>query len=121
MKKSIANNVKSKPQKRIADDDKIALCKRWKASRLSAELFCKEHGIARSSFHKWYKKFRADVDVEPNSDFFRVTPRIKQQSAQEKGLMELRLANGTILQLNLSLADTVNLIQELNHAATVVR
>ncbi len=115
------NNVKSKSLKPIGDAEKLALCKRWKASKLPLKVFCKEYGVAKSSLYKWYKKYFSTTDVEATPSFIQLTPTPKQQNIQEKVSMELKLNNGTILYLNLLMVDMVILIQELNHAATVVR
>lgn len=115
------NNVKSKSLKPTGDAEKLALCKRWKASKLPLKVFCKEHGVAKSSLYKWYKKYSSTADVEATPAFIQLTSSSKQQSAQEKVSIDLKLNNGTILHLNLPMADLVILIQELSNAVAVIQ
>ncbi len=114
------NNIKRRSLKQMGDAEKLALCKRWKASKLPLKVFCKEYGVAKSSLYKWSKKYFSIADVEATPAFIQLTSASKQQSEQEKVSMELQLNNGTILHLNLPMSDMVILIQELSHAATVI-
>jgi transposase-like protein len=115
-------NYHNSSRNSISDKEKIALCQRWKASNLSLESFCKEHGVAKSSLYTWCKKFdlnSAAKATRPN--FVPLLHTDKKIKEQEKISMELTLNNGAILHLNLSPTQAVALIQELSHATTTVR
>jgi hypothetical protein len=105
----------------LSHDEKIAWCKRWKASKLPLVEFCKMHHILKSSLYGWYKRFFASDNEKVKPAFIPLSPSAKVLSEQEKVLIELTLANGAIIKFNMSLTMVVNLIQELGHAATVVR
>lgn len=113
-------NIKRKPRKLMSDDEKLALCKRWKASSLSAAAFCREHGIGESSLSKWCRQYRSDINVESMPSFVRITP-LEQQARQRIIPIEVKLSNGTTLHLNVPMVDAVDLIQEISHATSIIR
>ena len=105
----------------LSHDEKIAWCKRWKASKLPIVEFCKMHDVPKSSLYGWYKRFFASDNEKSSPAFISLSPSVKQPSEQEKILIELSLTNGAIIKFNVSLVVAVNLIQELGHATTAVR
>jgi hypothetical protein len=116
--KEKAGYLKSHYQK-PTEEEKLALCKRWQASGLSQKAFCEQNGVAKSSLYKWHKKFC--LNAESTLPGFARLNTVSEQSTQEKVSMELKLPNGAILQLSLSSNDVFALIQDLSHAATIVR
>lgn len=116
--KGKAGYLKSHYQK-PTEEEKLALCNRWKASGLSQKAFCEQHGVAKSSLYKWHKKYF--LNAESALPGFARLNAVPEQPRQEKISMELKLANGAILQLSLPSSDVFALIQELSYAATVVR
>lgn len=94
---------------------------RWQSSKSPLDVFCKEHCIGKSTLYKWCKRFKIYKDQKLSSGFARLRATPKRQTEQEKIVISFNLNNGTTLSLASSFDQTINLIQELSHAATVVR
>jgi hypothetical protein len=58
----------------------------WQSSGLSKSTYCKKHGINRSSFANWTRRFDQEPTLLPNSEsssvFFKVAPTSKQPTTQ---------------------------------------
>lgn len=105
----------------LSEEEKIAWCNRWKASKLSMVEFCKIHPVAKSSLYGWHRRFFSSHDARGTPAFIPVLPVAKPQNEQEIISIELTLANSTTAKIYVPLGSAVNLIQELSHAATVIR
>ena len=105
----------------ISDEEKIALCKNWKASKLSLVKFCNLHAISKSSLYGWYKKFFSFNEVKDPPAFTPLTPRVSTTDESEKISIELKLSNGAVLHLKVSERLALNLIQEISDATKAIR
>src|ERR1700721_2183611 len=50
--------------KEISLEDKDKYCIAWEQSGQSRIAFCRSHGLAPSTFHGWYKRYRNTVSSE---------------------------------------------------------
>lgn len=67
----------------------------YSASGLSAEAFCGEHGLARSSFRRWHRRLHApgqgEIPVAMPASFLSIP-----LTAQDAASIEVRLDNMTV-------------------------
>jgi hypothetical protein len=114
------------PRKKLSADERRALCQAWKTSSLSQSEFCKQQGVALSSFHQWLSGRRLDSvrqNVKNNADDW-AEVAIKNSPApitEELLLIEMVLPNQIRLKLSIAPSKMNSLIEELSHAATALR
>ena len=95
----------------------------WKKTPgLSIKGFCRQQGIASSTFFQWCKKF--DNNIKTKSNWIPVN--IPQQANKQLELskivpLELSFPNNMKATINISINEVVNLIKELYYATTVIR
>ena len=106
----------------FSNQDKRSYCIAWEKSGMNKSIFCKAQGISTAAFYMWYgqyKKHRFDessfspVVVKSNP-----SPRIERQDTIQ---FEMRLPNHAQLFITMQEHGLVSFIQELCHAATVIR
>jgi hypothetical protein len=99
----------------------------WKKTPgLSKNSFCKQQGIASTTFHQWCKKFSNNkIKSKKHKSNWIPINLPKQNNKQENPskiiALELLLPNNIKATVNTSINEAVNLIQELCYAATVIR
>ena len=108
----------------IAKKDLYELWK--KTPKLSMNAFCKQRGIATTTFHQWCKKFgnNKTKNIKPKSNWMPVNvvqENNKQVELSKTVTLELLFPNNMKAKINILINEVVNLIQELCYAATVIR
>lgn len=97
---------------------RIALCKEWKKSGLSANEFCRQKGLTHSTFHSWCKKLKesnAERNLEP------IMLSNDTQDLLKQIPVEIGLPNQILVKISLSIPELKKLLGELCDAVTVVR
>src|ERR1700733_9077 len=107
--------------KEISLEDKDKYCIAWEQSGQSRIAFCRSHGLAPSTFHGWYKRYRNTVSSE--GEF---SPMVGKSSAfiikeLPSVQCEIRFSNDTQLFLSLQERTLISIIQGICHAATATR
>jgi hypothetical protein len=107
-------------EKTFTNQDKRDYCIAWEKSGMNKSVFCKANGLPSSVFYPWYNQFKRHLFDE--SSFSPVIVKEKSSTACQAMIpFELRLPNQAQLYITLSQPGLVSLIQELCHAATVIR
>lgn len=104
-------------------EDKKRLCEQWKTSGKPVEKFCREHGLAISSFYTWRKRLWGKLKGSSCSDFVPVKNNASESTPpkSEKALVEVALPNQAVIRVTLPMAGVVSFIQELCDAVTIIR
>ena len=115
---------------------RVALCKEWKKSGLSANEFCRQKGLTHSTFHSWCKKLKeSDAEINhPPSKSMRYSRQVNPernlepimlsndtQDLLKQMLVEISLPNQILVKIFLSIPELKKLLGELCNAVTVVR
>ncbi len=106
--------------KAFSNQDKRSYCIAWEKSGMNKSVFCKAHGLSPSVFYIWYgqyKKHRFD-ESSFSPVMMKSSPRIERQDTIQ---FEMRLPNHAQLFITMREHGLVSFIQELCHAATVIR
>jgi hypothetical protein len=86
-----------------------SLVKKWRASGLSKQSFCRKEGINVHTFGYWIDKERVEL---PSKGFIEVITgtaiKVKEQGEvmESGGLIEISFPQGAILRLNSSLSES---------------
>ena len=110
------------PKQRPLTAEQKTLCEQWKISGINRGKFCKEHGIPTSTFYGWCNKLWQTKKLKKPS-FVPVIPLIKlpNQMSVEQSILEISLPSQIRVKVSLPSRDVVTFIQELSHAATIIR
>ena len=106
----------------FSNQDKRSYCIAWEKSGMNKSIFCKAQGLPPSAFYTWYgqyKKHRFD-----ESSFSPVVVKSSPSQSIERQdtiQFEMRLPNHAQLFITMREHGLVSFIQELCHAATVIR
>ncbi len=113
------------PRKQLNPDERRALCQQWKTSGLSRSEFCRQHGVALSSFHHWLSGKRlngARLNLKYNQDWVPVTvKKTPEPITEEPLLLEIVLPNQMRVKLAVKPSKINTIIEELSHANTALR
>jgi transposase-like protein len=112
------------PRKKLSPDERRALCEQWKTSDLSQSEFCRQQGVALSSFYQWLSGRRLDNVRLPKKNIPAWAPlEIKntQKNLEEPLSIEIVLPNNIMLKLSVAYSKINSVIEQLNHANTTVR
>ena len=112
------------PKKKLSPDERRALCQQWKTSGLSQSEFCRQHGLALSSFHQWLSGRRLDSVRPPSKDIPAWVPleiKSTQKTSEEPILIEMILPNKITLKFSVAHSKINSVIESLSHANTTVR
>lgn len=113
------------PRKQLNPDERRALCQQWKTSGLSRSEFCRQHGVALSSFHHWLSGKRlngARLNLKYNQDWVPVTvKKTPEPITEEPLLLEIVLPNQMRVKLAVTSSKINSIIEELSHANTALR
>jgi hypothetical protein len=107
-------------KQRFSAQEKRDYCIAWEMSGVSKLVFCKANGISQSAFYVWYDQYKLDrtngsllapITIKPS-------PILKREELVQ---FEMRLPNQAQLFMTMHHHGLVEFIQELCHAATVIR
>jgi hypothetical protein len=93
-------------------------------SNLKQAEFCKQHGVALSSFHQWLSGRRLDAVRPPLKDIPAWVPmKIKNTStiAEEPLVIEMILPNKITLKFAVAYSKINSFIDQVSHANTALR
>jgi hypothetical protein len=99
----------------------------WKKTPgLSMNSFCKQQGIASTTFHQWCKKFNNNKikNIKPKSNWMPVNaPQQTNRQLEPPKIvpLELLFPNNMKATINISITEIINLIKETCYATTVIR
>lgn len=85
-------NMKSKAQQR----EMFALIERWHESDMGQAEFCREHGLPRSRFYYWLKRYR---EKAPPGGFAEVRVSGPETGQNVDGEIKIHFPNGVMLRL----------------------
>jgi hypothetical protein len=71
----------------------FSLIEHWKASGLSQKAYCRQQNLRYHVFHYWYKVYRDEKGVVPDSNSTFVPLRLQQPLGQS-AVLELVLSDG---------------------------
>ncbi len=113
------------PRKQLSPDERRALCQQWKTSGLNRSEFCRQHGVALSSFHHWLSGKRlegARLNLKNNQDWVPVAlKKTPDLITEEPLLLEMVLPNQISLKLSVTSSKINSFIEQLSHANTALR
>jgi hypothetical protein len=103
---------------KYSEEERRNYCIAWEASGLNKIEFCKAQGISRSALRQWYNSFKKE-----GSDNFLPLGVNNQSSfgAEESIRVELCFSNQLRLAMAIHPRQLSGLIQEIAHAASVIR
>ena len=102
-------------------ESKEAYCKAYEGSGKSKVDYCKEAGIAPSTFKGWYDRYKKAGTG--TGLFLPMVCETRGRAIKEVHDIgcELRFSNETQLIINLDLCSLLSIIEELSHAARALR
>jgi transposase-like protein len=110
--------------RRYTLEEKKEILELWKISNLSKINFCKEHGIAPSTLHKWLNPLSETLQ----SSIIHLTPvsvvnkkELVVKEETEQTLIELSLPSQSVMRFKLPIKDLVLFVTELTHATATIR
>jgi hypothetical protein len=117
--------MKNVPQrKKLSPNERRALCQQWRTSGLNQAEFCKQQGVALSSFRQWLSD-RPLIDVQPHLKNIPawVPMEIKNNAKipEESLVIEIILPNKIRLKFSVAYSKINSVIEQLSHANTVLR
>ena len=104
----------------FSNQEKRSYCIAWEKSGMNKSVFCKAQGLSPSAFYTWYgqyKKYRFN-ESSFSPVVVKSSPSIERQNTIQ---FEMRLPNHAQLFITMREPGLVSFIQELCHAATVIR
>ena len=72
----------------------FSMIESWKSSSENQHSFCKDHSIAYSNFHYWYKKYKEQQREVSGEAFVAIKVKKSLPPSAESIVMELVLVNG---------------------------
>lgn len=72
----------------------FSMIESWKCSGQNQHSFCKDHSIAYSNFHYWYKKYREQQQELSGEAFLTVKVKKPLLPSPQRIVMELVFENG---------------------------
>ena len=105
----------SKKKKRYTEEERANYCAAFKGSGLSAELFCKEIGIAKSTLYKWSQCDAVELTSKhgSNAGFSPILLKKERPIEEECVTTELRFSNGAVLSLKLKASQLMSLLTRM--------
>ena len=86
--------VAKKSVKKWTEEEKQSYCKAWQKSGLSRSGFCRREGLSFPTFCNWLKRQNTASHLAVPRMEFMVAPILKESSAKEEQILEVRLPNG---------------------------
>ena len=114
------NQINQRSKRKFTEEERKNYYLAWKQSELNTTEFCKTHGISKSALYTWTRHFEKKMN---GPDF---TPILIKDSPSLKSIDKIALTiafNSSSLQVSLEVPEhrLVSLIQEIGHAATIIR
>jgi transposase-like protein len=108
------------PLKHLTKEQKRDYCLQWERSGQSKAAFCQSVGIAKSAFYSWCHQFKQEApsDTVFSPVTLKASPTIASENVMQ---LEICLPNQTKVFIPMQKSNVVSFIQELCHAATVIR
>jgi hypothetical protein len=99
-------------------EERRGYCLAWEGSGLSQAEFCRTNKISKSAFRQWYKVFKK----EKGEDFIPLVLGKRLGLEREMYLgIEIAFPNQLCMRLEIPFNQLSILIQEVSHAASVIR
>lgn len=100
--------------------ERLKYCIDWKQSGMSKRIFCKNAGISSSALYNWCKQFKKELinDTAFSPVTLKALPVINRKDPIQ---LEIRLPNQAQLLITMPEQGLVSFIQELCHAASIIR
>ena len=117
MRKETKSNLIVK--KKFTDEDKIKYCRDWQQTGISKSAFCQATGLSKSAFYLWHKQF--EKELLDDGAFLPITLKTQATVKPSAIQLEVRLPNQAQLFLTMQQSFLIPFIQELCHAATIIR
>ncbi len=111
----------SKPKRKFKLQEKLDYCSEWEKSGLSKSKFCQLRDISKSSFHDWYHQLYLKNNNKDATKWSEVVTNNIVFAKSGMHNLDLTLQNGLKISLRLSLPETINFIQELSNATSIIR
>jgi len=104
-----------KRKRRYTVEEREKYCAAFKESQLSAEAFCKEIGISKSTLYKWNQCDERDLTSKPTSNVGFSPVSLKEGSLLDEELVttELQFSSGAILSLSLKESQLLSLLTRM--------
>jgi transposase-like protein len=116
----LENKVTIRQRKeKFSIEERRGYCMAWKQSNLNLIEYCKANGISRSAFQRWRKEYES----EGGEHFSPVIVNNKQGVWRGEGKIRVEISFSSQLRLvtEMDSRELINLIQEVSHAASVIR
>jgi transposase-like protein len=118
--------AKSRKTRTYTEQERKTLCEEWRKSELNRNAFCKKHGVPESTFYTWHSRYfpsltKKRAKIAGSTSFMPLIPVVKEQLTDNKAIIEITLPNRTVLNVNLTLSQLSQFIQEVSHAAAIIR
>jgi hypothetical protein len=124
---AITNKPMGKQRRKYALslEDKRSLYEQWRASGQKRHDFCKNNGLPVSTFYGWSRELEPLKEKSSCHKFIPVIDVSQQVNGknekQDQANVEMILPNQTIIRITLPIHRTLSFVQELYHAATIIR
>jgi len=123
---STADEEVSHQKTELSTQQKLDYCLQWENSGMRKAEFCKMHGFSVSRFYYWYHHIYLKSKSNRTSQEGNWTPVMPERKEEFSTLMgaeqvEVILPNQVILRLSLPSSRVVSFIEELSHAAAIIR
>lgn len=114
------NTIKSRTKTVYSMQQKNEYCLAWQQSGMSPIAFCRAHGITKSAFYQWIKRFAPALQDKGFAPLVATTSATIAEQTEEIALT-ICLVNNIEVKLSLAKQRLVNFIKELSYAPTTLR
>ena len=114
------NSGSAASERTFSHQDKRSYCIAWEKSGMNKSVLCKAQGLPPSAFYWWYGQFKK-TRLNESSFSPVVVKSSPSKELQDTIQFEMRLPNHAQLFITMREHGLVSFIQELCHAATVIR
>jgi len=120
---SKSNRVIKKAKRIFTIEEKQALCQDWKQSSLSMREFSKLRKVAPSALYQWCRDLYPKKSYQDTSWVPVKGLQNQEISTGESGSVsiELSLPNQSIVRIKVSKTEAISFLQEIYHAASIIR
>jgi transposase-like protein len=108
---------------KLTDEEKRNYCLKWAHSGQNKTAFCQSVGISKSAFYSWCHQFQQELAGLASDAVFSPVALNSTSKLETENLIQLEicLPNQTKLLISMQKLSLVSFIQELSHAATIIR
>jgi hypothetical protein len=115
----------SHPKIELTTQQKLDYCLQWESSGMRKAEFCKRHGFSVSRFYYWYHHMYLKSKNQGKGQEGQWSPVVSDSKGfstrEGSEQIEVILPNQVILRLLLPSSRVVSFIEELSHAAAIIR